>query len=278
MSSPSATTRTAPADALRCRRRRECAEPRREICDGLRPVRAGIAVSGGGPERTVPHTPHHGRCVGSAQSEPDPILNDRAALVPLIDARVTIEQIAAQQGCSASTVRRAARRMGLPPLKAGPPAQRRLRFDRDALEAMIASGTSTIELEAADAIGAGRYERTETRINERNGRRQRTSAAQAGDIELKIPDTLSGVGTEHHQSSQWCHGLGGRAATAHPAGRGRRSRVGAGSSAEMTLPRSPDRLEMPPRDRRARTVHSSTTAMAPGTRNRPPHDGAGGNG
>ena len=40
-----------------------------------------------------------------------------------------------------------------------------------------------IELKASDVIGAGRYERTETRTNERNGHRSRTLATQAGDIE-----------------------------------------------------------------------------------------------
>ena len=49
-----------------------------------------------------------------------------------------------------------------------------------------------IELEAADAIGAGRYERTENRSNERNGHRPRTLATQAGDIELKIPKLSHG--------------------------------------------------------------------------------------
>ncbi len=49
-----------------------------------------------------------------------------------------------------------------------------------------------IELEAAEAIGAGRYERTEARINERNGHRPRLLATQAGDIELKIPKLSQG--------------------------------------------------------------------------------------
>ena len=44
-----------------------------------------------------------------------------------------------------------------------------------------------IELEATEVIGAARYERTDTRMNERNGHRPRTLATQAGDIELKIP-------------------------------------------------------------------------------------------
>ena len=49
-----------------------------------------------------------------------------------------------------------------------------------------------IELEAAEAIGAHRYERTDTRTNERNGHRPRLLATQAGDIELKIPKLSHG--------------------------------------------------------------------------------------
>ena len=43
-----------------------------------------------------------------------------------------------------------------------------------------------IEAEAAEAIGAGRYERTERRVTERNGHRPRLLATQAGDLELKM--------------------------------------------------------------------------------------------
>jgi len=49
-----------------------------------------------------------------------------------------------------------------------------------------------IETEAAEVIGARRYERTDTRSNERNGTRSRVLATQAGDIELKIPKLRSG--------------------------------------------------------------------------------------
>ena len=49
-----------------------------------------------------------------------------------------------------------------------------------------------IELEATDHIGAARYERVETRTNERNGHRSRMLATQAGDIELKIPKLAHG--------------------------------------------------------------------------------------
>jgi transposase-like protein len=41
-----------------------------------------------------------------------------------------------------------------------------------------------IEVEAAQQIGAARYERTDTRLTERNGSRLRWLATQAGDIEL----------------------------------------------------------------------------------------------
>jgi transposase-like protein len=49
-----------------------------------------------------------------------------------------------------------------------------------------------IEAEAAEAIGAGRYERSEERTNERNGHRRRLLASQAGDIELGIPKLRRG--------------------------------------------------------------------------------------
>jgi len=49
-----------------------------------------------------------------------------------------------------------------------------------------------IEVEAAEVIGAARYERTEQRVNERNGHRPRLLATQAGDIELGIPKLRRG--------------------------------------------------------------------------------------
>ena len=49
-----------------------------------------------------------------------------------------------------------------------------------------------IELEATETIGAGRYERTDARTNERNGHRPRLWSTQAGDIELKIPKLSHG--------------------------------------------------------------------------------------
>jgi len=44
-----------------------------------------------------------------------------------------------------------------------------------------------IESEATNALGAGRYERTDDRVAHRNGHRQRTLSTTAGDLELKIP-------------------------------------------------------------------------------------------
>jgi hypothetical protein len=41
-----------------------------------------------------------------------------------------------------------------------------------------------IETEAAEKIGAGRYERTERRVTDRNGSRPRLLSTQAGDLQL----------------------------------------------------------------------------------------------
>jgi putative transposase len=49
-----------------------------------------------------------------------------------------------------------------------------------------------IEAEAASVIGARKYERTEGRVNERNGYRDRLMATQAGDIDLRIPKLRQG--------------------------------------------------------------------------------------
>ncbi len=49
-----------------------------------------------------------------------------------------------------------------------------------------------IEAEAAGAIGAGLYERSETRTNERNGHRQRIVSTKAGDVSLGIPKLRKG--------------------------------------------------------------------------------------
>jgi transposase-like protein len=49
-----------------------------------------------------------------------------------------------------------------------------------------------IEAEASDVIGADRYERSHSRTSERNGARPRTLAAQAGDIDLRIPKLRKG--------------------------------------------------------------------------------------
>lgn len=49
-----------------------------------------------------------------------------------------------------------------------------------------------IEVEAAQRIGAGRYERGDERVTERNGHRQRVLTTKAGDLELAIPKLRKG--------------------------------------------------------------------------------------
>jgi len=49
-----------------------------------------------------------------------------------------------------------------------------------------------IELEAAQAIGAGRYERSAERLTHRNGARERLLSTKAGDLELRIPKLRAG--------------------------------------------------------------------------------------
>ena len=49
-----------------------------------------------------------------------------------------------------------------------------------------------IETEATEIVGAGRYERGETRSTQRNGSRPRLVATQAGDVELRIPKLRQG--------------------------------------------------------------------------------------
>ncbi len=49
-----------------------------------------------------------------------------------------------------------------------------------------------IEVQATQAIGAGRYERSDERVTERNGHRPRTLTTKAGDLELAIPKLRKG--------------------------------------------------------------------------------------
>jgi transposase-like protein len=49
-----------------------------------------------------------------------------------------------------------------------------------------------VEFEAAGVIGAGRYERSEDRVTERNGARPRLLATKACDVELRIPKLRKG--------------------------------------------------------------------------------------
>jgi len=59
-------------------------------------------------------------------------------------------------------------------------------------EAMALVLQELIELEAAQAIGAGRYERTDARTTHRNGSRTRLLSTKAGDVELHIPKLRQG--------------------------------------------------------------------------------------
>jgi transposase-like protein len=49
-----------------------------------------------------------------------------------------------------------------------------------------------IEVQATQAIGAGRYERSDGRVTERNGHRDRVLTTKAGDLELAIPKLRKG--------------------------------------------------------------------------------------
>ena len=60
---------------------------------------------------------------------------------------------------------------------------------RDAMTLVL---QQLIELEADQAIGAGRYERTDTRTTHRNGSRNRLLSTKAGDVELRIPKLRTG--------------------------------------------------------------------------------------
>jgi putative transposase len=61
---------------------------------------------------------------------------------------------------------------------------------RDAVQLVL---QELIEVEATEAIGAGRYERSDARVTERNGHRApRLLATQAGDVELRIPKLRKG--------------------------------------------------------------------------------------
>jgi hypothetical protein len=49
-----------------------------------------------------------------------------------------------------------------------------------------------IEAEASQAIGAARYQRSPSRVTERNGVRPRMLSTQAGDVQLRIPKLRKG--------------------------------------------------------------------------------------
>ena len=50
-----------------------------------------------------------------------------------------------------------------------------------------------IELEATEKIGAGRYERSDARVTERNGHRPRVVSTLTGDLRVKIPKLRKGA-------------------------------------------------------------------------------------
>ena len=62
-------------------------------------------------------------------------------------------------------------------------------FIRDLIRLVL---QELVEAEAARAIGAARYERSESRLTERNGHRTKTVATKAGDLEVKIPKLRKG--------------------------------------------------------------------------------------
>ena len=49
-----------------------------------------------------------------------------------------------------------------------------------------------IDAEASETIGAGRYERTDSRLTQRNGTRAKVLSTKAGDLALAIPKLRKG--------------------------------------------------------------------------------------
>jgi transposase-like protein len=64
-----------------------------------------------------------------------------------------------------------------------------LDFMREAMQLVL---QALIELEATQVIGAGRYERADSRTAHRNGSRRRLLSTKAGDVELQIPKLREG--------------------------------------------------------------------------------------
>ena len=60
---------------------------------------------------------------------------------------------------------------------------------RDAVQLVL---QELIEVEATEQIGAARYERSDTRVTDRNGSRPRLLTTQAGDVGLRIPKLRKG--------------------------------------------------------------------------------------
>jgi transposase-like protein len=70
-------------------------------------------------------------------------------------------------------------------LKSADPASVFAELIRAGLQALI-------DAEASQALGAGRYERSEQRTTYRNGTRSKTVATTSGDVEVQIPKLRSG--------------------------------------------------------------------------------------
>ena len=71
-------------------------------------------------------------------------------------------------------------------------------------EAVRVALQELIEAEAVEVIGAGRYERTESRRTDRNGSRPRVLTTKAGDVPLAIPS----CGPARSSPRSWRRGAG----------------------------------------------------------------------
>ena len=62
----------------------------------------------------------------------------------------------------------------------------------DLIRESVRVALQLIEAEATERIGAAPYERTESRVTERNGHRTRSLSTKAGDVDLRIPKLRKG--------------------------------------------------------------------------------------
>jgi Transposase, Mutator family len=93
---------------------------------------------------------------------------------------------------------------------------RRLERQDSARSAVAFALQAVIEAEADERVGAGRYERSESRVTERNGSRGRLVSTKAGH--MKIPKLRAGVGGTGFDSVM-------RAGTSSPRATGNHSRL-----------------------------------------------------